>query len=68
MGLSGQNFVITSYSIHYTKFYEAGYFDTSLFRLPSGEIVSIYTDVTEKRIIEEDLKASEEKFRLAMVV
>ncbi len=42
------------------------YYDTSLFRLPTGEVVSIYTDVTEKRLMEEELKASEEKFRLAM--
>jgi len=43
-----------------------GYYDTSLFRLLTGEVVSIYTDVTDKRLMEEDLKASEEKFRLAM--
>lgn len=43
-----------------------GFFDTSLFRLPSGEIVSIYTDVTRKKQMEEELRASEEKFRLAM--
>nr|WP_319538780.1 PAS domain S-box protein [uncultured Methanospirillum sp.] len=43
-----------------------GYYDTCLFRLPIGEVVSIYTDVTDKRLMEEELKASEEKFRLAM--
>jgi PAS domain S-box-containing protein len=43
-----------------------GYYDTSLFRLPSGEVVSIHTDVTGKKLMEEDLRASEEKFRLAM--
>ena len=42
------------------------WYDTSLFRLSSGEVVSIYTDITEKRLIEEELKASEETFRLAM--
>ncbi len=43
-----------------------GYYDTSLFTLPTGEVVSIYTDVTDKRLMEEELKVSEEKFRLAM--
>ncbi|PWR70881.1 PAS domain S-box protein [Methanospirillum lacunae] len=42
------------------------YYDTSLFRLPSHEVVSISTDVTDKKLMEEELKASEETFRLAM--
>ncbi|MDD1729494.1 MAG: PAS domain S-box protein [Methanospirillum sp.] len=42
------------------------YYENSHFKLSSGEIVSIYTDVTEKKVIEEELKESEEKFRLAM--
>jgi PAS domain S-box-containing protein len=42
------------------------YYDTSLFSLPSGEMVSVYTDVTGKKLMEEELKASEEMFRLAV--
>lgn len=42
------------------------YYDISLFRLPSREVVSIYTDVTDKKLMEEELRASEETFRLAM--
>jgi PAS domain S-box-containing protein len=42
------------------------YYENSHFKLPSGEIVSIYTDVTGKKLIEEELRKSEEKFRLAM--
>lgn len=35
-----------------------------VFRLPSGEIVAIYDDVTEKRRVEQALRESEEKYRL----
>ncbi|MFH1196122.1 MAG: PAS domain S-box protein [bacterium] len=38
-----------------------------IYKLPSGEVVSVYEDVTEKRKAEEALKISEEKFSKAFV-
>ncbi|MFH1050390.1 MAG: PAS domain S-box protein [bacterium] len=37
--------------------------DNRLYKLPSGEIVAIYDDITERVVAEEALKGSEEKFR-----
>jgi PAS domain S-box-containing protein len=41
----------------------AGWRVNTVYKLPSGEIVAIYEDVTEKMQAEEALAASEEKFR-----
>ncbi len=37
--------------------------DNRLYKLPSGEIVAIYDDITERVLAEDALKDSEEKFR-----
>jgi len=39
------------------------YFETDIFKIPTGDIVTIYNDVTERREMEEALRVSEEKFR-----
>lgn len=39
------------------------YFETDIFKIPTGDIVTIYNDVTECREMEEALSVSEEKFR-----
>lgn len=41
----------------------AGWRENIVYKLPSGEIVAIYEDITEKKKAEEALAASEEKFR-----
>jgi len=41
----------------------AGWRENTIYKLPSGEIVAIYEDITEKKKAEEALAASEEKFR-----
>ena len=38
--------------------------DNYVYRLPSGEVVAIYTDITNKRLAEKKLQESEQKFRL----
>jgi len=40
------------------------WYDNHVFRLASGEIVAIYDDVTEKKVLNEKLKKSEEQYRL----
>ncbi|MBN2688285.1 MAG: PAS domain S-box protein, partial [Deltaproteobacteria bacterium] len=40
-----------------------GWRDNYVLRLPSGEVVAIYDDVTDRKRMEEALKESEEKFR-----
>jgi len=42
----------------------AGWRENYVYKLPSGEIVAIYNDLTEKAEIEKKLKESEEKYRL----
>ncbi len=39
------------------------WYDNYVYRLPSGEIVAIYNDYTEKKLAEDALRESEEKFR-----
>ncbi|OPY38625.1 MAG: putative diguanylate cyclase [Methanoregulaceae archaeon PtaU1.Bin059] len=41
----------------------AGWRDNFVYRLPSGEIVAVYEDVTEKKLAEEGLVRSEERYR-----
>lgn len=43
------------------KYYN--WYDNTVFRLPSGEIVAIYNDVTDRVRSEEDLQDREKKFR-----
>ena len=41
----------------------SGWRDSYVYRLSSGEIVAIYEDVTEHKLVKESLQASEEKYR-----
>ena len=41
----------------------SNYYENFIFRLPSGEVVTIYNDVTEQKNYELALKNSEEKYR-----
>ena len=40
--------------------------DNWTYKLPSGEIVNVYNDITDKKLAEEALKASEQNFRSSM--
>jgi|GEM_PF-3861656 len=42
----------------------SGWRDNFVYRLPSGEIVALYSDETERKQAEESLKKSEEKYRV----
>jgi PAS domain-containing protein len=42
----------------------SNYYENHIFKLPSGEIVTIYNDVTEKKNQEREIQESEEKYRL----
>ncbi len=44
----------------------SNYYENRVFKLPSGEIVAIYDDVTEKENTSDKLKESIERFNLAM--
>ncbi|MDA3837572.1 MAG: transporter substrate-binding domain-containing protein, partial [Candidatus Delongbacteria bacterium] len=39
------------------------YYENFVFKIPSGDVVTIYNDVTDKRIAEMSIKESEEKYR-----
>gem|GEM_PF-1143957 len=41
----------------------SNYYENFIFKLPSGEIVTLYDDVTERKRIEEELRESEERYR-----
>ncbi|PKL16078.1 MAG: hypothetical protein CVV49_18080 [Spirochaetae bacterium HGW-Spirochaetae-5] len=41
----------------------SNYFDNYVFKLPSGEVVTLYNDVTDQKLAEENLRESEEQFR-----
>ena len=40
-----------------------GWRENYIYKLPSGEIVAVYNDLTESKKAEEDLRLSEERFR-----
>lgn len=40
-----------------------GWRDNYVYKLPSGEVIAVYDDITEKKIIEQKLKESEERFK-----
>ncbi len=42
----------------------SNYYENFIFRISSGDVVTIYNDVTEQKIAEEELRKSEEKFRI----
>ncbi|MBW2170047.1 MAG: PAS domain S-box protein, partial [Deltaproteobacteria bacterium] len=42
-----------------------GWRENYVYKLPSGEIVAVYDDITERKLAEEKLKRSEEKFAKA---
>ncbi|MBI4642522.1 MAG: PAS domain S-box protein, partial [Deltaproteobacteria bacterium] len=41
-----------------------GWKDNYVYRLPAGEVVTVYDDITERKRMEETLQESEEKYRL----
>jgi PAS domain S-box-containing protein len=46
---------------HYADERISGWRDNYLYRLPSGELVVVYEDITERKAMEESLRASEER-------
>jgi PAS domain S-box-containing protein len=45
----------------------AGWRETYVFRLPSGEIVAVYDDVTERKKAQEKIEESEKRFRKSII-
>lgn len=61
----------TGETIHYpAKVYKEGeeyrWFENTIFKLPTGEIVAVYDDVTEKKLAEEELFAEKEKLKVTL--
>jgi PAS domain S-box-containing protein len=48
---------------HYRDPHREGWRDNYLYKLPSGDVVAIYEDVTEQKRAEEALRENEKKFR-----
>lgn len=52
---------------HPVSFYKdnrlTGWFENYVYKLPTGEVIAVYDDMTERRMMEEALSASEEKYR-----
>lgn len=44
----------------------SGWREYYVYKLPSGEIIALYDDITEKKLIEDALRQSEEKYRLVV--
>jgi PAS domain S-box-containing protein len=42
----------------------SNYYENHIFKLPSGEVVTIYNDVTDQKNQEKDLRESEKKYRV----
>lgn len=42
----------------------SNYYENYIFKLPSGEVVTLYNDVTESKMVEEVLRKSEERFKV----
>jgi PAS domain S-box-containing protein len=56
----GEYFPMSSYQDDRLQIWVENY----VFRLPEGELVAIYNDVTDRKMAEEALRESEEKYRL----
>jgi len=52
------------YSLSFYRDEHIGWRENYVYKLPSGEIVAVYDDVTAQKEAEEALKASEERFRM----
>ena len=55
---------------HPVKIYQdenfSNYYENHIFKIPTGEVVTVYNDVTEQKCAEIELKESKERFELAM--
>jgi PAS domain-containing protein len=49
---------------YYEDEYVSGWRENFIYKLPSGEVVAIYNDITERMRAQEALKQSEEKLRV----
>lgn len=51
-------------SLYFDERVGTGWRDNRVYRLPNGEIVAIYDDVSDRKRAEESLRSSEERFRI----